>query len=127
MLKRAHAGTFHKMSPKHLNRDHPRSLQWTPLGARKQTRSQRAARGKILEAMTSGALANRYGMTVVADDPELVDDPTGDSLEALLCTVQAAWAWRNRGRLFDGPRTGIDPREGWIADPDAVEQPEDGA
>ena len=28
--------------------------------------------------VTSGALANRYGMTVVADDPELVDDPTGD-------------------------------------------------
>ena len=37
--------------------------------------------------VTSGALANRYGMTVVADDPELVDDPTGDSLDALLCAV----------------------------------------
>ena len=89
----------------------------------KQTRRQRAARAKILEALTSGALATRYGMTVVAHDPELVDDPTGDSLDALLCAVQAAWAWRNRGRLFDGSRGGIDSREGWIADPGGVETP----
>ena len=95
--------------------------------ARKQTRSQRAARAKILEAMTSGALATRYGMTVVTDDPELVDDPPGDSLDALPCAVQAAWAWRNRGQLFGGPHAGIDPREGWIADPGAVEQPEESA
>ena len=91
---------------------------------RKQTRRQRAARAKILEALTSGALANRYGMTVVADDPELVDDPTGDNLDALLCAVQAAWAWRNRRQLFRGPGAGIDPREGWIADPGAVELPD---
>ena len=74
-----------------------------------------------------GALANRCGMIVVADDPDFVDDPTGDSLDAPLCAVHAAWAWRNRGRIFNGPRAGIDLREGWIADPDAVEQPEDGA
>ena len=76
---------------------------------------------KILEALTSGALANRYGMTVMADDPDLVDDPTGDTLDALLCAVQAAWAWRNRCQLFRGPGAGIDSREGWIADPGAVE------
>ena len=90
---------------------------------RKQTRRQRVARAKILAALTSGALATRYGMNVVGDDPELVDDPTGDSLDALLCAVQAAWAWRNRGRLFDGSRGGIDSREGWIADPGGVETP----
>ena len=86
----------------------------------KQTALHRAARAKILEALTSGALTNRYGVTVVADDPDLVDDPTGDSLDALLCAVQAAWAWRNRGQLFGGPRPGIDAREGWIADPGAL-------
>ena len=93
---------------------------------RKQTRRQRAARAKILEALTSGALSNRYAMTVVADDPELVDDPTGDSLDALLCAVQAAWAWRNRRQLFRGLGAGIDPREGWIADPRTVEPPDGG-
>ena len=73
------------------------------------------------QVLTSGALANRYGVTVMVDDPELVDDPTGDSLDALLCAVQAAWAWRNRGQLFGGPPPGIDPREGWIADPGALD------
>ena len=76
--------------------------------------------------VASGALANRCGMTVVADAPELVDDPTGDSLAALLCAVQAAWAWRNRGQLFGRPRVGIDPREGWFADPGAVDPPDGG-
>ena len=81
-----------------------------------QTAKQRHARIRILRALTSGDLAARYGVTVVADDPELIDDPTGDSLDALLCAVQAAWAWRNRERLFASPR--VDPREGWIADPE---------
>ncbi|MYD88520.1 MAG: hypothetical protein F4Y14_21605, partial [Acidobacteria bacterium] len=58
-------------------------------------------------------------MTVAADDPCLVGDPTGDSLDALLCAVQAAWAWRNRSWLF-GNAARVDPLEGWIADPRAV-------
>ena len=91
---------------------------------RKQTAGQRDARRGILHALTSGGLAARYGVTVAGDDPELVDDPTGDSLDALLCAVQAAWAWRNRGWLFRDPQ--IDPLEGWIADPRAVRQMETG-
>ena len=77
--------------------------------------------------VTSGVLANRYSMTEVADDPELVDDPTGDSLDALLGAVQAAWALRNRCELFGGPRAGIAPREGWIADPGPVDPPDGGS
>ena len=46
---------------------------------------------------------------------ELVEDPKGDRLDALLCAVQAAWAWLNRDWLVGNPR--IDPVEGWIADP----------
>ena len=87
----------------------------------KQTASQQAARTKILDALTSGSLSERYGVTVAADDADLVDDPTGDSLDALLCAVQAAWAWRNRSWLFRETAS-IDPREGWIADPKAVKQ-----
>ena len=44
---------------------------------KKQTPGQREARGRILEALTSGALSDRYGLTVVANEPEFVDDPTG--------------------------------------------------
>lgn len=86
--------------------------------AKKQTIAQRDARHGILRALTSGRLAARYGVTVAGDDPELVDDPTGDTLDALLCAVQAAWAWRNRARLFGNPR--IDRFEGWITDPGGV-------
>ena len=85
---------------------------------KRQTAAQRDVRRRILQALTGGALAGRYGMDVTAGDPQLVDDPTGDSLDALLCAVQAAWAWRNRARLFSGSR--IDSTEGWIADPQAV-------
>ena len=67
---------------------------------------------------STDSVAGRYGVTVVADDAELVDDPTGDSLDALLCAVQAAWVWRNRAKLFGSPR--IDRKGGWIADPQAV-------
>ena len=86
--------------------------------ARRQTARQRDARFGILRALTGGELAARYGITVEADDPELVDDPTGDSLDALLCAVQAAWAWRNRERLFAS--SGVGPTEGWIADPKGI-------
>ena len=86
---------------------------------KKQTPGQREARGRILEALTSGALSDRYGLTVVANEPEFVDDPTGDRLDALLCAVQAAWAWRNLTTLLDEVAD-IDPREGWIADPGGV-------
>ena len=65
------------------------------------------------------ALSGRYGLTVVANKPEFVDDPTGDRLDALLCAVQAAWAWRNLTTLLDEVAD-IDSREGWIADPGGV-------
>jgi hypothetical protein len=46
----------------------------------------------------------------------LADDPTGDEIDALLCAVQAAWAWTTRDQEFGMPE-GTDPLEGWIADP----------
>ena len=91
---------------------------------KKQTENQRMARREIADALTSGALLNQYGVTVLADDQsELIDDPKGDSLDGLLCAVQAAWAWRNRYWLFEGA-DGINPCEGWIADPNAVKRPD---
>ena len=86
---------------------------------KKQTAGQCDARRQIVDALTSGALAALYGVVVSVEDPELVEDPSGDSLDALLCAVQAAWAWRNRKRLFESRR--IDPLEGWIADPSAMQ------
>ena len=88
---------------------------------KKQTSGQREVRAKIVKALTSGALSGCYGLTVVTDEAEaeLVDDPTGDRLDALLCAVQAAWAWHNRATLFEDA-SAVDPSEGWIADPGAT-------
>ena len=41
----------------------------------------------------------------------LVDDASGDSLDAVLCLVQAAWASEQPGY---GLPAGVDPVEGWI-------------
>lgn len=37
-------------------------------------------------------------------------------LDALLCAIQAAWAWTQRDQGFGLPKH-VDPLEGWIADP----------
>jgi hypothetical protein len=47
---------------------------------------------------------------------DLADDPSGDSLDALLCAVQAAWSWTQRRNNYGEPE-GSDTLEGWIADP----------
>lgn len=86
-----------------------------------RTLRDRDNRRHILETLTSGSLKETYGIIVVADatqSDKLVEDPTGDSLDALLCAAQAAWAWLNRASLFENQ--GIDSIEGWIADPVAV-------
>lgn len=87
---------------------------------KKQTCAQRSKRHEILEALTSGSLSACYGVTVRGTNhPALVGDPTGDRLDALLCAVQAAWAWKNRSNLFEVSGA-VEPQEGWIADPGAV-------
>jgi len=71
----------------------------------KQTGAQRAARALILERLEP------------VDAPtDLADDPSGDSIDALLCAVQAGWAFRLREEGFGIPAD-ADPLEGWICDP----------
>lgn len=47
--------------------------------------------------------------------PDVVVDSNGDKLDAVLCAVQAAWAWSKREENFGIPET-ADPLEGWIVD-----------
>lgn len=81
---------------------------------KKQTADQHAARRSLLQVLREQA-PSRYGFEIVAPDT-LCYDPGGDHLDALLCAVQAAWAWRQRASCFGAPET-VDPLEGWIADP----------
>ena len=82
---------------------------------RKQTAARASARRRISDYLLGAAVREDYGVTV--DAPEsLADDPTGDSLDALACAVQAAWAWRAWPQLQQ-QLTGTQRLEGWIADP----------
>ena len=44
----------------------------------------------------------------------LIDDGRGDLLDAVLCALQAAWAWRCGDADYGLPQQ-LDPLEGWIA------------
>lgn len=79
----------------------------------RQTPARRAARRAIVAALESGA--PRLGLRLACARPalrqRLIDDASGDALDAVLCAIQAAWALRqpNYGLPRHGPRG-----EGWI-------------
>lgn len=86
--------------------------------ASKQTPEQADARIEILGRLTGEAGFRRFGLRVTAPS-WLADEPGADPLDALLCSVQAAWAAR---LMRDEPErlARLDLSEGWIADPDVL-------
>jgi Protein of unknown function (DUF429) len=93
---------------------------------RKQTATQRTAREKLVARLESEALREAYGFAVEMDGSwrkEFVRDPAADSLDSLLCAVQAAWAYTKRDENYGVPPE-CDPDEGWILDPYLLEKPE---
>jgi Protein of unknown function (DUF429) len=81
----------------------------------KQTEKQNGCRRVMLDQILNGRIEASYGLRV--DAPRtLANDPSGDKLDALLCAIQAAWAWTMRGHGYGAP-PGTDLLEGWIADP----------
>jgi hypothetical protein len=86
---------------------------------RRQTLEQHEARRAIVEALRGPALHERYGLHLHlagAQAESLCANPSGDQLDALLCAVQAAWAYRHRDAGYGIPAD-CDPLEGWIVDP----------
>lgn len=81
----------------------------------KQTEDQFRARRALLDYILSDQIEGRYGFRVRASR-SLADDPSGDQIDALLCAIQAAWAWTMRKDGFGLP-SNADSLEGWIADP----------
>lgn len=80
----------------------------------RQNAQRRAARAELLERLRRGE--SRLGLPVEvapAHQAALLDDATGDALDALLCLAQAAWAARQGAPRYGIPE-GIDPLEGWI-------------
>lgn len=81
----------------------------------KQTKEQYEARAALLQKIKEGAIKSTHGITVDAPD-SLIDDPGADTLDALLCAIQAAWAYTQKDNHYGAPAD-ADPLEGWIAHP----------
>lgn len=88
---------------------------------KKQTEDQGHARRAILQSLKVGEMLKSHGIHVHVED-SIADDSGADDLDALLCAVQAAWAWTNRDRRFGAP-VFLDPNEGWISDPAVYDPP----
>ena len=88
----------------------------------KQTPERLIARKQLLQALELGQtrLGLRLKLTHAQHDT-LVDDASGDSLDAVLCMVQAAWAqaqYEAGDANYGLPA--CDPLEGWIVTADAA-------
>ena len=82
-----------------------------------QTPERLIARKDLITALEHGQSRLRLRLKLTHAQREvLVEDASGDSLDAVLCLIQAAWA---QGRHLDGDAryglpVGMDPLEGWI-------------
>ena len=74
-----------------------------------------AARCELLERLAGPDGERVYGLRVDAP-ASLAADAAGDEIDALLCAVQAGWAWTRRADGFGAPAD-ADICEGWIAEP----------
>lgn len=82
---------------------------------KKQTEEKLEAREELFRQLCSPNFALKLGFEINAN-PSLVNDPSGDEIDALLCAVQAAYAWKSRDKNYGMPND-VDTLEGWIAGP----------
>lgn len=88
----------------------------------KRTEREKTARQDILKGLMSAKLAMEFGFRMELDRAVktlVIDDPSGDMLDAALCAVQAAWSY-SRGKPNYGIPDILHPilqAEGWIIDP----------
>jgi hypothetical protein len=83
----------------------------------KQTPERLIARKDLVHALEMGQ--TRWGLRLKlshAQRDAVVGDASGDALDAVLCLVQAAWAWQQhqQGVPLYGLPVDMDPLEGWI-------------
>jgi len=78
----------------------------------KHTDDRLWARIAIVDALCEGRTRLRLKLALSdAQRDTLLDDGSGDALDAVLCLVQAAWA---SSRADHGLPASVDPLEGWI-------------
>jgi hypothetical protein len=81
---------------------------------RQQTAQRRERREQLLAALQAGRTRLALRLATNAElRTQLIDDGRGDTLDAALCLMQAAWGWQ-RGAPDYGLPMPVDPLEGWI-------------
>jgi hypothetical protein len=83
------------------------------LPAKRHDPQRHAARERLVQALESGT--HPFGLTVDLGHgrDSCIADPGADRLDAVLCLVQAGWAWQRRAANWGLPAA-FDPLEGWI-------------
>ncbi len=80
----------------------------------KQTPERLIARKDLITALEHGQTRLKLRLKVThAQRDALTDDASGDSLDAVLCLLQAAWAAEQGAPRYGLPLQ-VDPLEGWI-------------
>ena len=85
---------------------------------KKQTPELETARKEIVAGVYKD-LDEHFGFTLKIPNQlveVLIQDGSGDKLDALLCAIQAAWAFTQKDHNYGIPPE-VDPLEGWIVDP----------
>ncbi len=77
------------------------------------TPARKAVRKRIVGELLAGRPLGVRLVASAALRKNMIDDGSGDLLDAAICAVQAAWGWRKRDRNFGLPGR-VDPLEGWI-------------
>lgn len=92
---------------------------------RQQCEKRRQARLDMIAGLTSETLQQRYGFQLHLPWAILqqLETPDGDNLDAVLCAIQAAWAFTKRAQDYGIPNTS-EALEGWIADPGFIIRPD---
>jgi hypothetical protein len=112
----AHAGHAQRIAleayPGLLAREIVGTRSYKSDDAARHTDDRLWARIAIVDALCEGR--TRLGLSLVLSEAQhhrLLDDASGDALDAVLCLLQAAWASR---RADHGLPAAVDPLEGWI-------------
>ena len=88
----------------------------------KDTSSKKSARKKIIAGVLGSDLKNEFGFSLTVSNDirnKMQNDGKGDSLDAVLCSLQTAWAWQQGKPKYGIPagNKSLTQSEGWIVDP----------
>ena len=81
--------------------------------ARQQNSDRGAVRAQILASLQAGQPLGVHVQLAEGLKNRVLEDGSGDRLDAIICAVQAHWGWMRKSANYGLPAN-LDPLEGWI-------------